>query len=115
VRSPFSPESVIADFTALLKTYRIDRVHGDRHAGEWPRKQFAKAGIIYQPSERSKSEIYRDALPLLKAGKQCCSTCRGLLRSCAALNAAHRAVAATRSTIRLVATMTSPTPRRARC
>ena len=69
VRPPFSPESVVSDFAAVLKSYRIDRVHGDRYAGEWPREQFAKAGIIYQPSERSKSEIYRDALPLLNSGK----------------------------------------------
>src|SRR5437763_1858711 len=39
VKPPFSPEAVVDDFAALLKTYRILRVTGDRYAGEWPREQ----------------------------------------------------------------------------
>jgi hypothetical protein len=44
-------------------------VTGDRYAGEWPREQFAKHGIAYMPSERTKSDIYRDVLPLLTSGR----------------------------------------------
>jgi len=64
---PFSPESTVTDFAALLKTYRVLRVTGDRYAGEWPREQFRKHGISYDISERSKSEIYQAALPLLNS------------------------------------------------
>ena len=39
-RPPFSPEAVVADFCAILKTYRITSVIGDRYAGEWPRERF---------------------------------------------------------------------------
>ncbi|MBV9756563.1 MAG: hypothetical protein JO047_05870 [Alphaproteobacteria bacterium] len=69
VRPPFSPERAVADFAALMHRYRIDRAAGDRYAGEWPREQFAKQGIRYEPAERTKSELYRDLLPLLNSGR----------------------------------------------
>ena len=69
VRPPFSPESVVEEFCALLKSYRIGTVVGDRYAGEWPREQFRKRGITYEPSTKSKSEIYLELLPLVNAGR----------------------------------------------
>ncbi len=69
VRPPFSPESVTEDFAQVLKDYRVTSVHGDKYAGEWPREQFRKYGIDYVVSERTKSEIYLEFLPLLNSGK----------------------------------------------
>ena len=69
VRPPFSPEQVTNDFAALLKTYRLARVTGDRYAGEWPRERFRVHGITYDLSEQSKSDIYRDVLPTLNSGR----------------------------------------------
>lgn len=69
VRPPFSPDAVVRDFAELLCTYRVREVTGDRYAGEWPRERFRAHGIDYVPSERVKSEIYREALPLLNAGR----------------------------------------------
>ena len=43
------------------------RVHGDRYAGEWPREQFRKHGINYIPSDKSKSDLYVDSLPLINS------------------------------------------------
>ena len=60
-----SPEAVVDEFAALLKQYRISRVTGDRYAGQWPRERFQKCGIRYEPTTMSKSDIYRDFLPLL--------------------------------------------------
>lgn len=51
----------------MLRTYRVDQVHGDRYAGEWPREQFRKHGVTYKTSDRVKSEIYLAALPLLNS------------------------------------------------
>ena len=53
----------------MLKSYRCSVVVGDRYAGEWPREQFRKAGIEYIPSEKTKSELYLELLPLLNSGK----------------------------------------------
>ncbi|MEK4034263.1 hypothetical protein WOC76_12635 [Methylocystis sp. IM3] len=65
VKPPFSPSDVVADFCNLLRSYRISRVRGDRYAGEWPREQFRKHGVEYLPSEKPKSDIFRDFLPLI--------------------------------------------------
>ncbi|WP_323847022.1 hypothetical protein [Microbulbifer magnicolonia] len=68
VRPPFSPESVVDEFCKLLKTYRIREVRGDAYAGEWPREQFNKRRISYIRSDKNKSELYKDLLPLLNSG-----------------------------------------------
>lgn len=68
-RPPFSPEGVVSEFAELLKQYRITKVQGDRYAGEWPREQFRKLGISYDPSASPKSDLYREMLPLLNSGK----------------------------------------------
>jgi hypothetical protein len=68
-RPPFSPESVVAEFAELLKTYHVHRVTGDHYAGEWPRERFQVHGIRYEVSEKPKSDIYRDLLPTLNSGK----------------------------------------------
>jgi hypothetical protein len=67
VRPPFSPESVVAEFAGLLKYYRVRSVTGDRYAGEWPREQFRKLGIQYELSQKPKSDLYRDFLPLVNS------------------------------------------------
>jgi hypothetical protein len=67
VKPPFSPEGVVAEFCETLKSYRVGKVHGDRYAGEWPREQFLKRKVEYAPSEKVKSDLYRDMLPLLNS------------------------------------------------
>jgi hypothetical protein len=44
-RVPFSPDAVVEEFAALLRTYGIHEVVGDRYAGEWPRERFNQHGI----------------------------------------------------------------------
>lgn len=67
VKPPFSPERVVRDFAATLKSYGISQVVGDAYAGEWPRERFAVHQISYKPSEKSRSEIYMDFLPMLNS------------------------------------------------
>lgn len=69
IRPPFSPEATVLEMAALLKAYGIRKVTGDRYAGEWPREQFRKNGIEYELSERAKSDLYRDLLPVLNSGR----------------------------------------------
>ena len=65
-RPPFSPDAVVDDFAALLKSYRVSRVTGDRYAGEFPRELFREHGIA---CDLAKSEFFRDLLPLLNSGR----------------------------------------------
>jgi hypothetical protein len=69
IRPPFSPETVVAELAQLLKTYRLSIVRGDRYAGEWPRDRFRQHGIDYQPATKSKSDLYRELLPILNSGR----------------------------------------------
>ncbi len=68
-RPPFSPDDVVQEFAATLKSYGVTSVRGDRYGGEWPRERFQVHGIHYELSEQTKSDIYRDMLPVLNAGK----------------------------------------------
>ncbi len=68
VRPPFSPESVVTEFAAMLRAYGLKSVTGDRYAGEWPRERFREHGITYEVSEKPKTDIYRDLLPVLNSG-----------------------------------------------
>jgi hypothetical protein len=69
VKPPFSPENVTRDFAAALKSYGLSTVSGDRYEGEWPREQFRKAGVQYLISDKAKSDLYRDLLPLMNSRK----------------------------------------------
>jgi hypothetical protein len=70
IQPPFNPDvATTTEFSTLLKAYGVAKVIGDRYAGEWVREPFRRHGIDYQLSEISNSDIYRDALPLLNAGR----------------------------------------------
>jgi hypothetical protein len=67
IKPPFQPSRVVFEFAQVLKSYRLATVHGDRYAGEWPRERFQDQGIKYELSDRPKSSIYQDSLPLLNS------------------------------------------------
>jgi hypothetical protein len=69
VRPPFSPESVVTEFTGTLRDYRVFTVAGDRYGGEWPAERFREHGIRYEVAEKPKSDLYREFLPLLNSSK----------------------------------------------
>jgi hypothetical protein len=69
IRPPFSPEAAVEELSALMASYRVTRVTGDRWGGEWPREQFRKHGITYEVAKEPKSTIYQNVLPLLNSGR----------------------------------------------
>ncbi|GAN81469.1 hypothetical protein [Acidocella aminolytica] len=68
-KPPFSPESVVMEFAATLKSYGIYKAESDKWGGDWVGEAFRKQGITVTPSAAPKSEIYRELLPLLNAHK----------------------------------------------
>jgi hypothetical protein len=68
VRAPFNPQDVTAEFAALLKSYGLRRVTGDRYSGAWVEREFAAHGISYESSRLSASEIYGETIPLFARG-----------------------------------------------
>jgi len=69
VRPPFSPDDVVADFAALLNSYGLSTVTGDRYGGIWPRDRFSVHGIEYKASELTKSDIYREIVAPINGGR----------------------------------------------
>lgn len=67
VRPPFSPEQVCADFAATFRAYGVTSATADRWAGQFPVEQMRKYGVRGEPSEKSKSDIYRDLLPIVNS------------------------------------------------
>jgi hypothetical protein len=68
-RSPFHPNKATAEICELLKQYKVHDVVGDRYAAGWVEGAFRANGIDYIPSERDRSAIYLDALPLFTSGR----------------------------------------------
>jgi hypothetical protein len=66
---PFCPDGVVEEFAELLKSYQIYTITGDCYGGEWPRERFRIHGIRYEIAEKSKSDFYRDLLPVLNSGR----------------------------------------------
>jgi hypothetical protein len=66
-RPPFSPDDVVDEFAALLKSYRVTRISSYRYGGLWPAERFRERDVTYEPCATSKSDLYRDALPLINA------------------------------------------------
>lgn len=66
---PLSPKETISDFCRIIKAYGIREVTGDNYGGEFPKEQFRSFGVSYKRSERSRSDLYREMLPMLNSGK----------------------------------------------
>ncbi len=69
-RPPYNPEIVVEEACAVLKQFNITAVTGDRYAGDWVSTAIrAKGGITYNASERTKSQLYLEFLPLVNSGR----------------------------------------------
>jgi hypothetical protein len=68
-KPPFSPVAVTKELCDFFKSYHVGLVQGDHYGGEWPAEQFRKNGVEYEVSEKSKSEIYGEALPILNSSR----------------------------------------------
>jgi hypothetical protein len=64
IRPPFDPSEVVKEYSGFVKAYGVIGVIGDNYAGEWPKTEFAKHGITYEPSEKTKSELYLATIPM---------------------------------------------------
>ena len=68
-KPPFSPDAVVAEACDLLHDYHVHNVVGDHWGGEFCAERFTKSGIRYDTSDRIKSDIYKELLPLLNSGR----------------------------------------------
>jgi hypothetical protein len=69
VRAPFRPVDAVWKVAQALKSYRLTQTIGDAYASEWVIGGFSEVGIQYSHSERNRSEVYADVLPLFMGGR----------------------------------------------
>jgi len=69
VKPPFSPDQVVSDCNNDLKRYGITKTVGDRYGGAWPAERFQAHGVSYQVSKKTKSDIYKEFLPLINSNE----------------------------------------------
>jgi hypothetical protein len=68
IRAPFSPSVATEQIAATCKAYNLTEVGGDKYSAQWCVEAFAKNGISYKHSERDRSAIYLETIPLLSGG-----------------------------------------------
>lgn len=69
IRPPFSPDRALAECASLLKSYNLRSCVGDKYSAGFVIEGFSRQGISYAYSERDRSAIYVEALPLFTSGR----------------------------------------------
>jgi len=68
-RPPFNPTEVVSEVANFFRAYGVSSCTGDRWAQGFVMDAFAKEGISYQNSERDRSTIYIETIPLFTSGR----------------------------------------------
>ncbi|WP_336490935.1 hypothetical protein [Methylobacterium nigriterrae] len=66
---PFSPEAVCEQFAKTFKLYGVRTIIGDSWGGDYVKSMMGKFGVTYIRSDKPKSAIYAEFLPLLNSRK----------------------------------------------
>jgi hypothetical protein len=64
----FNPSGVIGECSDVVKRYGLREVTGDRFAAGFVLEGFRMNGITYRASDRDRSTLYLDLLPMINAG-----------------------------------------------
>jgi hypothetical protein len=67
--APFDPQEAVKDVAALARQYRVGTLRGDRYAAEWVTEAFGSEGLVYVNSDKDKSALFLEALPLFSTGR----------------------------------------------
>jgi hypothetical protein len=69
IKAPLNPYQATAEISNTLKMYKLHATMGDRYAAKFTSDAFAANAIKYEHSERDRSAIYQDVLPLFTSGR----------------------------------------------
>jgi hypothetical protein len=64
---PFAPPDAVAQIANILKSYSITRTMGDRWGLNFVAAEFQRHGIALGYSDKNRSDIYREALPIIRS------------------------------------------------
>src|SRR5271157_4665595 len=63
------PEEATKQFAKLIRSYWVYKVTGDRWGGEWVASAFKKFGVEYVQTDKRKSDIYQETVPIFMTGR----------------------------------------------
>lgn len=64
-----TPATIVGEYAATLKQYRVHSVTGDRYGGSWPADEFKRHGVTLEHSAKVRSDLYKDALNVINSGR----------------------------------------------
>src|SRR5262249_37782500 len=64
-KPPFDPQATVKAIVNDLTPYGVTTVTGDAYSGDWVQSAFRRLGVNYIVSEKNRSELYVEALPVL--------------------------------------------------
>ncbi len=65
----FIPAATISEYATLLRAYGVSEVRGDKFAGGFHADEWQRNSITFKASEKTTSENYLQALPMLLSGR----------------------------------------------
>jgi hypothetical protein len=68
-KAPFNPSQVVGEIVSLMREYRCHEITGDNYGAAWVAEAFSKAGARYIKSDRDRSAVYMNCLPLFTSGR----------------------------------------------
>jgi hypothetical protein len=69
IKSPFNPTAATEQTANTLHAYGLHHTVGDKYAAAWVVDAFSKLGVRYEHSDRDRSSLYLDCLPLFTSGR----------------------------------------------
>src|SRR5258708_24584781 len=69
VRAPHSPAAAISEIAPVLKSYGLHKTVADKFAAGFAVDAFAQCGIRLEHSERDRSQLYLEVLPIFSSGR----------------------------------------------
>jgi hypothetical protein len=70
IKPPFSPPDAVARISDMLRSYNsITRVTGDRWGLGFVESEFRRHGIEMDYSDKTRSDVYRESLPVIRSGR----------------------------------------------
>ena len=64
-----NPADITAEFAEIMKAYRISMAFSDRYAGVYPSNEFARHGITIKHTDKNRSQLYLELLPIMQTGR----------------------------------------------
>lgn len=64
-----NPAAITEEFSQILKAYGCKKAYSDKYAGQYPATEFKRHGITLKYTDKNRSQLYTELLPMLNTGQ----------------------------------------------